>query len=224
MQASFSPVKTASVRTTVIEAIRSAIFSGHLRPGDSLLEIQLARELQVSQTSIREALLKLEQLGLVRRVPHRGTFVTKLSPEEVRERVEIRMQLEETAALQAAPKMTPEHAAELHARVEEISAAILQNAYFESARADLDFHRHVWRISGNKTLFSVLDQVSAPMLAFISIMRSNRLDDLKRVIHSHQAIVTVLESGDPATIREVIRGHFAESYEQFIQPAPPANS
>src|SRR5579862_6847083 len=105
MPSLFQPLKQGSVKTRVADAIRHAIYSGKLRPGDPLLEMQLAKDFRVSQTSVREALIQLEQLGLVRRFPNKGTQVTELSAKEVRERLEIRVQLECLAALQAAPNI-----------------------------------------------------------------------------------------------------------------------
>src|SRR5579863_3729694 len=103
----FEPVKQGSIRSRIVEAVRSAIYSGQLRPGNPLTELQLARDFQVSQTPVREALFQLERLGLVRRVQNKGTFVTKLSLEEVKERLEVRVQLEVLAAQHAALRLGP---------------------------------------------------------------------------------------------------------------------
>lgn len=216
--AKFEPVKQGSIRSRIVDAVRDAIYSGRLRPGDTLLELQLARDFQVSQTPVREALFQLERLGLVRRVPNKGTFVSHLTLEEVDERLQVRSHLEVMAAQHAALRLQPEDVTTLERHVEEISAAILRNDYFESFKADLEFHRCVWNVAGNKTLYSVLDQIAAPMFAFLSIIRSSRLDNLKRVMHSHQEIVQALIGGDSDSIRNVIQLHFKDSYDFFIDP------
>jgi DNA-binding GntR family transcriptional regulator len=215
MKGTFKPLKNGSVWSRIVDELRAAVYSGRLKPGAPLLELQLARDFQVSQTSVREALLHLERLGIVQRVANRGTFVTKLSPDEVRERLEVRIQLEYMAAVRAGSRMTTEFSAELQNLVEAISGAILRNDYFESAQADLDFHRTIWKIAGNDTLFQLLDQLTAPLFAFVSILRKNRLDDLKHRIHSHQEYMNALESGDAAAICKAVECHFRDSYEQF---------
>lgn len=215
MTTNFKPLKQGSVKARILEELRKAIYSGELKPGDPLLELQLARDFHVSQTSVREALFQLERLGLVRRIANRGTIVTELTREEVRERLEIRIELECLAARRAATRMNPETVARLQSLVEEISAAILKNDYFESARADLEFHRTVWRTAESDTLFHILDETAAPLFAFVSILRKNRLDDLRRVIHSHQEYTSALENGDPEVIRRAVEFHFHDSYEQF---------
>src|ERR1700681_1391756 len=102
----FQPLKQGSVKTRVTEAVRNAIYAGKLLPRAPLLELQLAKDFQVSQTSVRQALIQLEQLGVVRRVANKGTFVTELSPEQVCDRLEVRAKLEGMAALRAAPRIT----------------------------------------------------------------------------------------------------------------------
>jgi DNA-binding GntR family transcriptional regulator len=211
----FEPVKEGSVVSRVASAIRSAIFSGKLHPGDALLESQLAKDFQVSQTSVREALLQLEQFGLVRRVASRGTIVTQLSPQDVREHVELRTMLEQTAAVRAARQLTPEHFKELQKQIDEISRAVSANAYFESALADLDFHRCIWKASGNSLLYNTLDRIATPMFAFISIWRSSHHQDLKRVVHSHEEIVLALRKGEPKAVKASLKEHFDDSYGEF---------
>lgn len=219
MARTFTPVKNGSVRGRVVEQILDAIYAGSLKPGDALLEMELASQFQVSQTPIREALFQLEQMGMVRRTPNKSSCVTKLSPAEVKERLDLRKHLEELAALQAAPQLGQEEGTELYRRVEDIAGAIIHNDYRALARTDLEFHRALWRTAGNTTLYQVLDQLSAPLFAFASVVRSNRLEDLKRSVHSHQAIVDALLGRDEATIRTAIREHFVGSYDLFINPA-----
>ena len=211
----FRPVRDSSVCARVSEAIRQAIFSGQLRPGDSLLEMQLAKEFEVSQTSVREALLRLEQLNLVKRIPNKGTVVMRLTAEEVRERYDIRVPLEELATVQAAERLTEADVEELQRHVRRLSADISANFYFESAQADLAFHRYIWELSGNKTLSRMLDQLTGPLVTFISIMRSRSLEDLSAVVHSHAEIVSALQSRDTNRIRAAVRAHFESSYDRF---------
>jgi DNA-binding GntR family transcriptional regulator len=205
-------IKNGSLSLQVYESLRSAIFTGQLRPGDPLREMHLARDLQVSQTTVREALVQLEQVGLVVRTPNVGTHVTKLSPQELAERVELRMLLEEVAANQAAPTMTEEHFTELGRRLDALGDAIARNAYFEEAQADLNFHRYIWERSGNRTLYRTLDQLAIPLFAFVSILRGASRQTLKDVVASHEGIVAALRRGDPETIREALRQHFRSGF------------
>jgi DNA-binding GntR family transcriptional regulator len=202
------PVKTGSLSGRVLETLRAAIFSGQLQPGDPLRELHLARDLRVSQATVREALVQLEQVGLVVRVPNIGTYVTKLSKREIAERIELRMLLEERAMTGAAPQMGDQQFAVLDRRLEALTDAIVRNAYFEEAQADLEFHRYIWECSGNRTLYRTLDQLAVPLFAFVSIVRGASRQALKDVVQSHEGIVEALRRRDPALIREALRQHF----------------
>jgi DNA-binding GntR family transcriptional regulator len=215
MASLFAPIKQGSIKTRVIDSIREAIYAGKLRPGESLLELQLAKDFRVSQTTVREALMQLERLGLVRRFPNRGTHVTELSPKEVRERLDVRVQLECFAAVQAAPNIDQPIADRLSDLADLIGSAIERKDYAGSAQADLEFHRIIWNCSGNETLAQMLLQVCAPMLAFVSILRSRREDNSGMILHSHREIIDALLNGDPARIRTTVENHFAGSYESF---------
>jgi len=216
MRKVFQPIKAGSIRDRVFETLRSAIFSGELRPGDPLREMHLAKELQVSQAPVREALLQLEQSGLVVREANKGTQVTKLTNEELRERLSVRVVLEGMAAVEASCLMTKDNYRELNERLDKISEAVSANAYFETAQADLEFHRYVWRCSENKTLYRTLDQLTAPLFAFVMLMRSSGLENLKTVVRSHEPIVSALRRKDPETIRKAIKAHVDSSYSQFL--------
>lgn len=208
----FQPLSETSAKARVADAIRVAIFSGQLRAGEPLVELRLAEQFQVSQTTIREALLYLERSTLVRRVPNKGTFVTKLSPEEVSERYAVRETLEEMAAIEASARMSRQNFDELGRLLSQLSGHIFANRYFESAQTDLHFHRYIWECSGNRLLAEILEQVTAPLLVFISVLRSQEHQNLKRVVRSHEAIVDALRSGKKQTIRHAFRLHFDHSY------------
>ena len=97
-----SSLKRPPLRSAVLDSIRAAIFAGRFRPGDPLKEIVIARDLGVSQATVREALLQLEHVGLVQRVPNIGSTVTRLSVAELCERVQLRVVLEAIAAVERA--------------------------------------------------------------------------------------------------------------------------
>src|SRR5262245_15332610 len=105
MSAILKPVKNRSLSDDVSDALREAIFSGRFRPGSALREMHLAKELDVSQKTVRDALVKLGRYGLVVRVPNKETTVTRYTQREVRQRLTLRATLEEIAALEAAKLM-----------------------------------------------------------------------------------------------------------------------
>lgn len=213
---SLAPVKSGSLRQQVKEAIRGAIFQGRFQPGDPMRELDLARDLRVSQATVREALLELEQAGLVHRIPNKETTVTKLSRQELIERNTIRTMLEIPAAIEASQRMTETAIAALQARLGAISSSVAGNDYGRVAEADLEFHRYIWEQSGNRTLCTTLLNITAPIFAFASILRSIEHEDLPKIVHGHEPIVEAIRSRDPKAVELSIHQHIEGSYEAFL--------
>ncbi len=216
MSVSLKPVKNRALSDDVFETLRDAIFSGRLKPGDPLRELHLAKELSVSQATVRDALVKLERFGLVVRVPNKETVVTRHSSREIRERVAIRAKLEEMAFLEAAPRLTEEDYAALEGKLRRISDSFKRKEYFDAAQFDLDFHRYIWRRSGNETLAEMLDYLTMPLFAFISVLRSVGAEWLKDIVAPHEDLLAALESKKTSRIRQVVREHVIGSYNGFL--------
>lgn len=213
--------KSTSRVAEAVGQLRASIFEGRLAPGASLRELTLARELQVSQATVREALQRLEHAGLVTRRPNLGTKVTRLTPKDVRERVGLRALLEVLAARAAALRMTDADFLELERRLGVLAESVRSDRYYEAAQADLEFHRYVWQCSGNDTLCSLLDLVTVPLFAFISILRSHGLHKLRAVVSSHKPLLEALRSKDAERIGEAFQRGATASYEPFLHGKTP---
>ena len=111
MKRRLAPIRLDSyqpLREVVCETLREAIRSGVLKPGERLMEIQLADELGVSRTPVREAMRKLELEGYVIMLPRRGTYVANISIRDINEVFEIRTTLDALASGLAAERITEE--------------------------------------------------------------------------------------------------------------------
>lgn len=209
--------------STLVDSVKNKvlgkIFNGAFAPGSSMREARLARDFGVSQATVREALLSLERDGLVTREPNIGTTVTRLTTKDIRERVQLRRTLEVQAALEAAKHMGPHEFAELEWLLARMGSFIEQDLYYEEAQADLDFHRYIWACSGNQTLSSVLERLTVPLLAFVSVMRASGMQRLSDVIPSHQPMIDALRSGDPEKIDSAFREGAQSTYLDFISEA-----
>lgn len=206
------------VTAEVEHSIRRSIFHGDFRPGDPLPELHLARKFGVSQAVVREALSALAHAGLVRRFPNKGAFVTSLTPDEIAEHVRLRLMLETTAWLDAAARLTPAGLAGLNGKLKTIERAAAAGDYDEIAQADLEFHREIWRLSGDSTMAKVLDQITAPLFAFVSVRRSQRREDFSHMVPSHRSVIELLRRGDPHEIAQASRAMMEESYAAFLPP------
>lgn len=215
-------VKDSSLRVRVAEILKEAIFSGALEPGESLAEIRLARELQVSQATVREALAELERYGLVVRIPNRTTMVTRFSSKEMAERVTLRICLESVACVEAASRMTGEDYEQLTRLLASLNDSMRQGDPFVRVQADLNFHNFIWERSGNSTLLRMLHELTAPLFAFACILRKRGVVKEKPLLNPHEAIIDAMKTRDRGQIETAVEGHIRPSYERFMRAAETA--
>src|ERR1700730_7691977 len=93
VRAAFDEIEPVSLTERVTQALKNAFFSGRLKPGDTIVERQIAREMNVGTPVVREALISLKHEGFVRRVKNKGSFITAFDPEEVRALYTLRIEL-----------------------------------------------------------------------------------------------------------------------------------
>jgi DNA-binding GntR family transcriptional regulator len=204
-QVSRRPVKPALLSWQVAEQIRAAVFRGELRAGQHLRELNLAKQFRVSQATIREALSKVEQHGLVVRTPNRSTKVVQLPPEQFREIAAVRLTLERMAFLEAAERATDQ---ELDALAKWDAQHAGEAPGVPAAIADWEFHRQVWRLSRNATLIRILEQLTMPAIAFHSDYRKA----LKRgePDNSHRELIIALRMRDRDMVSDAVERHLGD--------------
>src|SRR5215469_5662907 len=94
MRATFNEIAPQSLSERVANALKDAFFSGVLKPGNAIVEREIARQMKVGTPVVREALISLQEQGFVRRVANTGTFVTQFNADEVRQLYMLRVELE----------------------------------------------------------------------------------------------------------------------------------
>jgi DNA-binding GntR family transcriptional regulator len=212
------PLKNGLLAGRVAETIRRAIFSSHFQPGAQLLEAHLARELQVSQTTVREALVQLDQIGLVVRVPNKGSFVTNLSESEIRDRLAIRWLLEGLAWVEASKRLTDEAYAELERILDhELADAVREDDFPRAADVELGFHSFIWQRSGNPTLAETLSHLTPPLFVHATRQRRDMGVSNADSCERHRAILDALRTKDPERIQEGLNEHFG-AFQSLFEP------
>jgi len=194
----FNQIEPFSKKDRVVAALREAIVSGRMQPGDPIVESRVARQLGVGQPLVREALLDLEHQGFVQRVPYRGTSVTKLGPDEIDQIQRLRTELESLAIEWARARACAEDVSALRALVEEMRQAARASDLGRFNDCDLELHRRIWQLSGNKYLEDTLERAVVPLLTFF-YLRSGRIGKLHvESVRHHEALVDALASGEPS--------------------------
>jgi DNA-binding GntR family transcriptional regulator len=190
------PVRFASLGDAVADRLRNAIIEGDIQPGERLVEQKLASDLETSQQTVRVALHQLGQQGFVRKIPHRGTYVTKLIASDFQKIQSVRLTLEVLAIEAAAVHMTASVARSLRGLVDEMATAVAVDDRSAFHRADLKFHSLIWDLAGNEYLKGALERLVVAMFAFV--LSTQTKEDFVAAVQQHKEIVEGLCSRDPA--------------------------
>jgi DNA-binding GntR family transcriptional regulator len=210
------PVRSLSLSKQVFESLKDAIFSGKFQPGEQLRELHLAQMFEVSQSTVRGALVQLEQAGLVVREQNRKTTVTSFTEDEIRDRLAMRIVLEELAFVMAGRKMHEADLKKLSTIAQSIQKAIHRGNHHDVTVSDLAFHHFVWKEAKSPVLFRTLDQLTTPLFAFLGVLQEKGLVDV-RVTKPHVALIEALRSRNEVAIRKAIRMHIEGSYRTFLE-------
>jgi DNA-binding GntR family transcriptional regulator len=199
-----------SVVEQVYVRLLSEIISGIRPAGTSIREKKVADQQGVSQASVRQALLRLENEEVVVRIPHRKTMVANPTLEEFQNRIAVRKPLDTLACQLAATRLDQEDYRELEARLADIASPT------GSTQADEAFHHYIWDRAGNSLLIRMVKQVSAPMFVFLNEFRRGGLQNRQERIQSHAGLIAALRSRSPSEIARSVEGHIDTAYAAFI--------
>jgi len=188
-------------------ALRDRLITLQIRPGEPIDDGQIARELDVGRTPVREALKRLENDRLVIAYPRRGTFATSVDITDLAHINEIRLQLEPLAARRAAERATDLQRAglrELIARI--VDGDALSGDRTDLMRLDLTVHRAIYHAAGNPHLEDVLIRYHN-LATRIFCLFLGRLPDVAGHIDEHGPLLAALAAGDADRAAELAREH-----------------
>ena len=202
----------------IADQLREAIVSDEFKPGQRIVERQIAEAMQTSRGPVRDALLLLENEGLVVRYSHRGTFVARLTMEDAEEIWSLRQAIESVAVEYALRRATPEDLDELDNLVEEMAAKVKAGySLSEATELDLAFHRTLCRISGHKRALAAWEALSSQTRALlVGHRRRNPRDFPERAVSWHRRLVDALRAGDLDRSQDELRKHLATTVEGLI--------
>ncbi|MCR5029982.1 MAG: GntR family transcriptional regulator [Selenomonadaceae bacterium] len=203
------------LREVVCETLRDAVRRGVLQPGERLMEIQLAEELGVSRTPVREAIRKLEMEGYVIMMPRRGTYVADLSIRDVNEVFEIRTSLESLASGLAAERITEDELEKLQRLLVEIGAHIKNGDMESIVRTDTEFHDLLYQASRNKRLVGIISNLREQLTRFRTTSMSYP-GRLKATLEEHRNIVEAIAQGDEKAARKAAEHHMEKSEQTLL--------
>ena len=194
------------LRDVVFNTLRQAILRGELKPGERLMEIQLANKLGVSRTPIREAIRKLELEGLVLMIPRKGAEVAEITEKNMRDVLEVRKALEELAVQLACDKITKEEIEEMKKAAEEFKMILKSKDITEIAEADVRFHDIIYMATDNQKLIHLLNKLREQMYRY-RVEYLKKKECYPQLLREHQAIIEAIEKSNKETASEIMGQH-----------------
>lgn len=202
------------LRELVCENIRQAIIDGTFSPGERLMEIQLADEMGVSRTPVREAIRKLELEGFVVMIPRRGTYVADISIRDITEIYEIRISLDVLAAGLAAERITDDELNQLNNLLIEISKHVATMNMEKIVELDTAFHDLLYKAARNERLCSIINNLREQLTG----IRGRSMSYPGRMVETmdeHRALVDAIASRNVAMAQHAAQVHL-ENAEQTL--------
>ncbi|MCV2462998.1 FCD domain-containing protein [Streptomyces sp. ICN988] len=214
-----TPVQRSSVRGQVLDALRAALVTGELRPGEVYSAPVLGERFGVSATPVREAMQQLALEGAVEVVPNRGFRVVERGDRELAELAEVRALIEVPVWLRLARTVPAERWAELRPLAEATARAASSGCPATYAEADRAFHRAVLALAGNEELVRIAGDVHrrAQWPPAGSPAARGRAD-LVADAHEHTALLDALIAGDPDAVRALVGQHFTGARQDSGAP------
>jgi DNA-binding GntR family transcriptional regulator len=220
------PVLCAPVNRTlgdhVTHELRQAILTGRLKPGQRVVEREIAEAMKTSRGPVRDALKLLESERLVVRYPHKGTFVAWLNLQDAEEIYSLREAIELLAVDYIVKHTTNEQIDELDRLVESMAArAEEEYTEFEATDIDLDFHHTLCRISGHTRLLEAWEALNPQIRVLLLGHRTRLPDDFReRGVEWHRRIVDALRQRDVELAHKLLRKHLAASFQSLAESFP----
>ena len=204
------------LREVVCEALRDAIKKGILEPGERLMEVQVADELGISRTPVREAIRKLEQEGYVIMMPRRGTYVADISESDVKEIFEIRSALEALATGLAARRIEQDELEMLQGYLLEIENYIHEKDIEKIVETDIKFHGLLYQVSRNERLVAIISNLKEQLARFRTLSMSYP-GRLQETLEEHSEMVEAIANGDVSAARDAAERHMERAEETLLK-------
>jgi DNA-binding GntR family transcriptional regulator len=196
-----------SLLDRVADALRTAILGGEIAPGSRLSVPQLARQLNVSRTPAREALIRLEHEGLVTVTPRRGAVVLGGDTSDLEEIFQYREALEGMAARLAARRMDADQLGMLRWEFEAHAEAVQAGNLGEHVEHDRRFHEIIAQASSNKRIATELERVRSQFGVLTRAMSAQHGAVDERIVQAHQEILEAIERKDGRSAEAAARRH-----------------
>lgn len=196
------------------DKIKSAILNFRLLPGQSLVEADLAEQLMISKTPVRDALMRLQREGLVKRLPYKGSFVSEISNQDMVDIFEIRIVLESLAASLVSQEITHSEIDEMEKLIEQHEYALKFGKNSEIAQSNAKFHHLIVSRCTNPHLHNILNEIDDKLKRYraLSISQDTRRD---KSVKEHRVILNALREKDAQGAEKAMKNHLQSAMQDL---------
>lgn len=203
------------LREIVFETLREAIINATLKPGERLMEIQLAEEMGVSRTPVREAIRKLELEGFVVMVPRKGAYVAGISMKDIADVFEIRAAMEGLAAGLAAERITEEELEQLERILVKVGECVNNNDLEQLIEVDTEFHDTLFKASRNERLVQIVSNLREQIQRFRTASLSTP-GRMQFALQEHKNIVEAVSDRNVELAQTLAREHIENAENSML--------
>jgi DNA-binding GntR family transcriptional regulator len=208
------PEQRTTTPDGVYRVLRAAILDGSVPPGGQLREAHIASDLGISRSPLREALTKLEEEGLVVRIPFRGAFVAEVSAQDVAEIASIRLRVEPFAGELSMEALRGRERPVLMRTIEDLNRATEEKDIPASIDAHLRFHRLFYEFSGHSILQNLWNGWESKLRLYLALDHRS-YGNVHDIALEHEGLVACVLEGD-------VDGFGREVAQHFLSALPPA--
>jgi len=200
----------------IADILRENIISGNINPGEKVNEYQVAKLLNISRPPIREAFRLLAAEGLITLVPRKGAFVSKMTPQEVKEIYQMKSMMESFAVRLAIPIISEKEVSELDSILRLMEGKIEENNFKQIQRLNIEFHRRMIKMSKNERLTRFYESIVLPIRRYQRIGLSAPTS-WETSLQEHKNIVEAIKSKNVELAERLSRGHTMKATARVIK-------
>jgi DNA-binding GntR family transcriptional regulator len=211
------PVEQRTLSHEAADRLRAAVRNGTLAPGTRLVERDVAERLGMSRIPVREAIQRLVEEGLLKKTPHRGTFVYIPSRAEIEEISSLRVVLERFVAERVVQRWQPAYERDLRQIVHEMREAAARRDLPQVYALDYRFHLTLWQIADHSLLLEVISGLRSRINRFLyEATGALTTPQLDIHINSHDDLIDIVKSGNVASAQATFMQHVLGAKERII--------
>lgn len=204
------PISMRSLGHEAYDRLRRSLMTGQIAPGARIIETEMARQFGTSQAPIREALARLREDGLVRRLPYKGTYATEIIPRELYHTCRVRAEIESNGLELTVGRLTQTQIAELQALVSRMDAlaADTPQEYFQQVQMDMAFHRRLVEWTDIAVYQRIWHSLELAIERFLNLVHPSLFaHDRSLVVQQHRDLLKIVQQGDVLRAQAAFRQH-----------------